>query len=122
MIKNDIKARAHRGPTGNLKRSIKAKPFKRALFVSKYADKAHAFVAIDYRKGRHAHLLEWGTAERFHKSGKSTGSVPKNTFKFFTPVITAWSGQRYLREMQKVLRESLRKQGNKLNTSVFEVI
>lgn len=35
----------------------------------------------------HAHLVEFGTAERFHKSGKSVGAMPANPF-----VRRAWDG------------------------------
>lgn len=31
-------------------------------------------------KAPHAHLVEFGTAERHHKSGKSTGIMPKRPF------------------------------------------
>lgn len=31
-------------------------------------------------KGYHGHLVEFGTVERFHKSGKSTGIMPKLPF------------------------------------------
>ncbi len=34
----------------------------------------------DYHKAPHYHLVHDGTVERFHKSGKSTGTMPANPF------------------------------------------
>ncbi|RMF11096.1 MAG: HK97 gp10 family phage protein [Alphaproteobacteria bacterium] len=39
-------------------------------------------VAAAVFRAPHAHLVEFGTAERFHKSGKSVGSAPAQPFLF----------------------------------------
>ncbi len=58
-VKARVVARAPLGPTGNLKRSIVAKKFKKKIKGS-----PAVFVAVDYRKkGSHAHLLEYGTVK-----------------------------------------------------------
>lgn len=63
--------------SGGLARSIVAKKFKH-----KRRNEPAAFVAIDYSVSRafYAHMVEYGTAPRFHKSGKSVGAVPAQGF------------------------------------------
>ena len=51
-LRDAMRSKAPQGPTGNLKRGIVAKRFKKG---------AGAFVAIDYRIAPHAHLVERGT-------------------------------------------------------------
>jgi len=51
-----IKRLAPLGPTGNLKKSIVAKPFQAA-------GPSDAFVAIDRKIAPHAHLIEYGTVK-----------------------------------------------------------
>jgi len=62
--------------TGNLKKAIGAKKLKR------YLDNpaAGAGIKYGYKGGNHAHLIEYGTAERFHKSGKSVGAIQPRPF------------------------------------------
>ncbi len=55
-LRNEIKRRASRGPTGNLKRSPVAKRFRR-----KVRGEPAVFVAIDRKIAPHAHLVEFGT-------------------------------------------------------------
>jgi len=48
-------------------------------------DEVRAFVGANYRPGTdgyapHAHLVEFGTGERQHKSGKSVGQMPAQPF------------------------------------------
>jgi HK97 gp10 family phage protein len=77
-----IKA-APRGPTGNLRKSIKSR-FKRI----KQLGITQAKVGLNVGKRRdtdktvapHAHLVALGTVERFNKSGASRGVMPANSF------------------------------------------
>jgi hypothetical protein len=59
----------------------------------------------------HAHLVEYGTVERFHKGGKSVGVMPANPF--VRPAWDASSGQALATirttlssEIAKIARES----------------
>ncbi len=71
MLADDIRARAPQGPTGNLKKSVVAK-----LLQRRSDDKsAPAIVAIHYRYGPHAHLVEYGHA----------GPKPAPAHPFFRP-------------------------------------
>jgi len=74
ILKNDIKRRAPKGPTGNLKRSIVARIFKR-----KITNQPAAFVAVDYRIAPHAHLVEYGHG----------GPHPASAHPFFRSAIDA---------------------------------
>jgi HK97 gp10 family phage protein len=93
---DDARSRAPKGPTGNLKRSIVAKTLRRgranAFGVNTGNESpAPAIVAIDYRIGPHAHLIEYGTVERISKkTGKSSGVVPAHPF--FRPAWDAHQG------------------------------
>lgn len=80
-LQKRIRAATPKGPTGNLKRSIKAKKFRQ-----QYRGNPACFVAVDRKIGRHAHLVEYGTGERFKDStGQSTGVMPKHPF--FRPTV-----------------------------------
>ncbi|NBE05932.1 HK97-gp10 family putative phage morphogenesis protein [Paragemmobacter ruber] len=52
----------------------------------------------------HAHLIEFGTVERFHKSGKSTGAMPAHPF-----MRPAWDGnvQAVLASLTEHLRREI---------------
>lgn len=66
-LRNAFIAAAPSGPTGNLKASIKTR-------IKKYAE--GMIVAVTgprWPEGAHAHLLEFGTVERWHKH--TTGSA-----------------------------------------------
>ncbi|AOY76916.1 HK97-gp10 family putative phage morphogenesis protein [Clostridium formicaceticum] len=63
---------APQSKTGNLKSSIKAKSFK------KLGPSATVFPRG--KKGAHRHLIEYGTKNRSHKSGKSVGNVTARPF------------------------------------------
>ncbi|MDD4986689.1 MAG: HK97 gp10 family phage protein [Dehalococcoidales bacterium] len=69
--------------TGQLRKSIRARKLKR------YLDNAAAGAGVDQKKAPHAHLVEYGTAQRHHKSGKSVGSMPARPF-----VRPAWDANR----------------------------
>ena len=68
-IRDEIKSRAP-VVTGNLKRSVVAKKYSRLT-----KGNPGAFVAIDYRIGPHAHLVEYGHG----------GSNPAPAHPFFRP-------------------------------------
>jgi len=70
-----IRAEAPRGPTGNLQRGVVT-----GVFKNRPRKKRAAFVLVDRRIAPHLHLIEFGTAERRHKSGKSVGRVKPNPF------------------------------------------
>ena len=57
-IADKIRSLTPRGPTGNLISSVVAKKLRRAG-----EHPAPSIAAIDYRRGPHAHLLEYGTSK-----------------------------------------------------------
>lgn len=70
--------------TGNLKDSITASNRLRQR-TRKRKDQAFAYVGPSYSKSDqdyapYAHLIEFGTAARYHKSGKFVGQTPANPF------------------------------------------
>jgi HK97 gp10 family phage protein len=69
-----MRAKAPQGPTGNLKKSI------RARLLKQYAGHPAAGAGVDRKKASHAHLVEFGTVQRHQKSGKSTGTMPAKPF------------------------------------------
>lgn len=116
LMAEAIRSRAPRGPTGNLAASIRISA--RARNLTGLADYSAALAAGgNYRDAQqalraarsggesagtrifvsiasyapHAHLVELGTVERFHESGKSTGKMPMNPF--FRPAFDATAGQ-----------------------------
>lgn len=77
IISTEIKALAPQGSTGNLKKSIVAKILQRSNPI----EPAPAIVAINFRRGPHAHLVEKGTAPRTQKTtGRFVGSMPAHPF------------------------------------------
>lgn len=87
MVRDEVKARAPVGPTGNLKRSVKAQIGKRrGRFV------AGAFSAIDRKIAPHAHLVEYGhdlvKGGKKGRGGRVVGHVPAHPF--FRP---AWDSK-----------------------------
>ncbi len=63
---------APEGPTGNLKKSIKAKYFWKLGPAATVMPRA--------KTAPHRHLVQYGTVERSHESGKSTGKMTSNRF------------------------------------------
>lgn len=65
------------GETGNLKRGL-------TKAVRSYKAGALIVAFIGNKRGQggaaHAHLVEFGTVERYHKSGKSVGAMPAKPF------------------------------------------
>lgn len=78
-IRDEAKKNAPRGPTGNLAKGmiISTKVHGRKVKTRKSVT---VFVGADHMKAPHAHLVEFGTAPREHKSGKSTGQMPATGF------------------------------------------
>jgi len=73
-LAKDIKSRAPRGPTGNLKKSVKAKLLKR------YGNQpAPAIAAVDRKRAPHAGLVEYGHG----------GPHPAPPHPFFRPAVDA---------------------------------
>jgi len=58
LVRDDAKRRAPRGPTGNLRRGVKAKKGKRRGKMY-----STAFAAMDYKVAPHAYLVEYGTSK-----------------------------------------------------------
>lgn len=107
-----VVSRAPIGPTGNLRKSIRIRAkstnltglaeYAAALKGGRsYRDAQQALRAARSGGGSlgtritvsvetaapHAHLVEFGTVERFHKSGKGTGAMPMDPF--FRPAFDA---------------------------------
>ncbi|WP_022699301.1 HK97-gp10 family putative phage morphogenesis protein [Euryhalocaulis caribicus] len=68
---------------GDLKRSIKVKADRR--------DRTLVAVGAARPLGNHAHLVEFGTGERFKKDGRSTGAMP--AAPFLRPAADAKAGE-----------------------------
>lgn len=86
IFADEMRRLAPEGPTRNLRRSIKVKKLKRT------GDNPAPFItAVDRKIAPHAHLVEWGTSDRHHKSGKSVGVMPRKPF--FRPAVDAKSNQ-----------------------------
>ncbi len=85
---------------GLRRRGVVAKPFRTK-------GKNKSFVGIDYRFAPHAHLIEFGTAQRFTKRGAYRGKGPK--IAFFRPTINNWkrSGL-YVKRVEQVIDASLK--------------
>ncbi len=91
VIAESARANAPMGETGNLKRSIEAK------VIHREQGSVAAIAAVNYRKGPHAHLVEfghiaWRGGRRKKKQGralkvKSTGTKFVPAHPFFRP---AW--------------------------------
>jgi HK97 gp10 family phage protein len=85
FIRDGIKEKAPLGPSGNLKKAAYAVAVPETL-----SEPTVAYVGIRPKKAPHAHLIEYGTSERFHKSGKSVGKIPgkdKELHPFFRPAV-----------------------------------
>lgn len=66
VIQRVAKAKASRGPTGNLRRGIVARPFLRQRRRN-----PAVYMGIDYRVAPHAHLVEFGTLGIREPKGKA---------------------------------------------------
>jgi len=89
LVRNAIRQKAPRGPTGNLKRAIVAKLLPKS---NRYQDVAIA--GVNYRRAPHGHLVEYGHA----------GPHPAPAYPFFRPAIDEVKGQ-----VQSNMKEAMRK-------------
>jgi len=64
------------GPTGNLLRGVQAWSPK----ITRNRPDAMARAGVKYKIAPHVHFIEYGTAERFTKSGASRGYSPARPF------------------------------------------
>lgn len=88
-MRSDMVVKINR-KTGNLERSIVAKVFRSP-------GPSTAFVAINYRYGPHAHLVEHGHG----------GPQPAPPHPFFSPVVRAWSGSKITTAMRQAAGRAL---------------
>lgn len=131
---DEQRARAPEGPSGNLKKSIKvsvrarnltglsdyaaalssggtyrdAQQALRAARVGGASEGTRVFVTIG-STAPHAHLVEFGTVERFWKSGKSTGTMP--AIPFIRPAWDAKHGECLLAIRTELTAEIARLEG-----------
>jgi HK97 gp10 family phage protein len=97
VIADAARAKAPKGPTGNLKRSVKSKFLKQ---ISNYPRSAAA--AVDRKIAPHAHLIEYGTKPRIQKTtGRYTGIGPAHPF--FRPAVDANRSRIYTQIRDKLL-------------------
>jgi HK97 gp10 family phage protein len=86
IVSQNVKHKIKEGKTGNLKRAVITK-----ILRSKESYPPTAICGIDRAIAPHAHLVEYGTTERFHKSGKSVGAAKQQPF--FRPAWDESKGQ-----------------------------
>ena len=86
VIAAAAKAKAPQGPTGKLKKAVKAKMLKQ---IGNYPRSAAA--AVDRKIAPHAFIIEYGTKPRYQKSGRYTGIGP--AIPFFRPAVDANKGR-----------------------------
>lgn len=89
-MRDRIIQRAPLGPTGNLKRSIVAKPFQKK-------GRGLSFVAVDRKIAPHAGLVEFGHG----------GPRPAPPHPFFRPVIDSYKGEAYKTRMAGILKAEI---------------
>ncbi|MBL4917451.1 HK97-gp10 family putative phage morphogenesis protein [Szabonella alba] len=70
------------------------------------ADEGQAFVTAGDPDARHGHLVEFGTAERVHKDGSPTGTMPAKPF-----LLPAWrlNKTRVRNRLRRVIRSEVKK-------------
>jgi len=97
VIAAAAKDKAPLGPTGHLKKSVKAKQLKQ---ISNYPRSAAA--AVDRKIAPHAHLIEYGTRPRIQKTtGRPTGIGP--AIPFFRPAVDTNVARIYTQIKDKLL-------------------
>ncbi|MCK9569856.1 hypothetical protein M0R72_13010 [Candidatus Pacearchaeota archaeon] len=103
FLRGKVRKEAPQGPTGKLKRNVKA-----FYLAQRGSNPRTAIVKVGQAKyeAPHAHLVESGTAERFQKSGKSVGAMPGEPF--FEPTVKEYYSEmqdRRLKKMKKLVDE-----------------
>lgn len=70
------------------------------------AEEGQAFVTAGDKDARHGHLVEFGTGERQHKDGTSTGKMPAAPF-----LLPAWrlNANRVRNRLRRVIRAEVKK-------------
>ena len=70
------------------------------------AEEGQAFVTAGSPDARHGHLVEFGTEERHHKDGTSTGTMPAEPF-----LLPAWrlNQKRVKNRLSRVIRAEVKK-------------
>ena len=91
VIADAAKAKAPKGPSGNLKKAIKVKRMER-----RGNQPAPYIAAVDRKRAPHAHLVEYGypgirIAKRGRFKGKQFGRMPAKPF--FRPAVDAKQGE-----------------------------
>ena len=86
VIAAAAKAKAPQGPTGKLKKAVKAKMLRQ---IGNYPRSAAA--AVDRKIAPHAYIIEYGTKPRYQKSGRYTGIGP--AIPFFRPAVDTNKGR-----------------------------
>jgi len=86
IVSSKLKQNIKEGPTGNLKSAVITRKLAR-----KPSFPPTVISGIDRAIAPHAHLVEFGTRERFHKSGKSVGAA--NGYPFFRFTWDSTKGQ-----------------------------
>ena len=98
IVFNEVKKNVDRfrGPTGNLSKSVVKRNLKKTN-----KSLATSIVAMDRKVARHAHWLEYGTAQRQQATtGRSTGTMPAQPF--FRPAVDS-----KLSEAAELIRQRL---------------
>lgn len=99
-IRDAAKANVPRGPTGNLEESITiATQLKKGQRRRKIREKDTVEMFVG-STAPHAHLVEFGTVERFRKGGGATGEMPASPF-----LTNAWDATK--NEALDILRKEI---------------
>ena len=103
VIAAAAKAKAPQGPTGKLKKAVKAKFLRQ---IGNYPRSAAA--AVDRKIAPHAYIIEYGTKPRHQKSGRYTGIGP--AIPFFRPAVDTNKG--------RIQEEVITKLGNLIDSAM----
>lgn len=101
-LRSKVEDAAPKGPTGNLKRAIKADTnpaFATRITASNLAQ----YVYVDLKIAPHTFLIEFGTAQRKQKGGRRTGAIDPPQ-PFFRPTVASSRN-----EVRRLVEGTLRK-------------
>jgi len=82
VIAAEVRKRAPKGKTRNLRRAVTTRTPRRNVTAEIFAE-----IGFKRGRGRHAHLVEKGTANRHTKRGANRGAMPAN--QFFSSAVSA---------------------------------
>lgn len=110
IVVKAMKQAAPVGPTGNLKRSIGRKEKRINAGYMQIAGPRTRFKKQGLKvSGQHAYFVEHGTAERAHKSGKSTGRMEAtHVFEEAFESVAAHANAVLMREILAGIEETAR--------------